>query len=201
MDAAQSRPAAQQDRAVIDQAIRHHATTGLLFSANTIRPMLPVVSGSIIGARFLAASKSGQIEAIGSVMASHRRGHGRRLVLWRGTAPAHSHANGQTPGPTPSPTPERPRPVTDASARSDASSGPTSLETKAARLLTRGKVRVWQADTEGRIVAHVAGDTSRYTVRRSAAGRWVCNCHAASFGGACSHVAAVAMIAEARAAA
>jgi hypothetical protein len=84
MIAAESRPGADWDRAVIDRLIGHHAASGEPFSVNHIRPLLPAVAGPLIGARFRAAASRGEIELIGTVLASHEAGHCRRVGLWRG---------------------------------------------------------------------------------------------------------------------
>jgi hypothetical protein len=83
MAAAESRRAAEQDKAVIDAAIEYLAGTGEEFSANDVRPLLPSVAGSLIGTRFLAASRSGLIERAGTTQADHEEGHARLLSTWR----------------------------------------------------------------------------------------------------------------------
>src|SRR5262249_3543980 len=65
MAAAEASRHAVVDRALIDAAIRAEAATGQPFSANSIRSRLPGVAGSLVGARFLAAARRGQIERIG----------------------------------------------------------------------------------------------------------------------------------------
>lgn len=85
MAEAEARRAADQDRAVIDQAITHLAALGRPFSANQVRELLPVVSPALVGARFLAAARDGLIKAVGVTQASHTAGHGRLLRVWRGT--------------------------------------------------------------------------------------------------------------------
>lgn len=52
------------DRQVIDQAIRVYAETGMEFSANDLRYLLPDVRRPLIGARFLAARKRGVIAPV-----------------------------------------------------------------------------------------------------------------------------------------
>jgi len=81
---AESAQGAEWDRHVIDQAIMHYARTGLEFSANDLRGLLPAVAGSMIGARFLAAARAGTIVRAGATHASHRAGHARLLSTWRG---------------------------------------------------------------------------------------------------------------------
>lgn len=85
MERAESASHAPVDRAIIDQAIDWFATTGDEFSANDIREVLPDVSGALIGSRFLAASKRGQIVRVGDTLATHKAGHARRISTWRHT--------------------------------------------------------------------------------------------------------------------
>ena len=82
MAIAETALAAEQDRLVIDNAIAHFAALGDEFSANDVRRVLPAVSGALIGSRFLAASKRGQIERTGSTLADHEQGHARRVSTW-----------------------------------------------------------------------------------------------------------------------
>src|SRR5262249_41743884 len=90
-DAAMSRAldsqAADQDRGVIDQAIRHLARQGQPFSANDVRKLLPAVEPSLIGNRFMAAARRGLIEQCGTTQATHEAGHARLLRVWRGRQP------------------------------------------------------------------------------------------------------------------
>lgn len=72
-----------QDRAVIDQAIRVIGEQRGHVSANDVRDLLPGVRPSLIGSRFLAASKRGELTEDGTVRATHAAGHARRLVRWR----------------------------------------------------------------------------------------------------------------------
>jgi hypothetical protein len=83
MAAAEAGRGADWDRKVIDRAIAHLAATRQEFSANEVRELLPVVSGALIGSRFMAAYRRGDIERIGDVFATHAEGHGRRISLWR----------------------------------------------------------------------------------------------------------------------
>lgn len=69
-------------RRVVDQAIRAAAQTLQTFSANDVRELLPAERSGLIGARFLAAAKRGEIVRIGYVPASHAAGHGRPIALW-----------------------------------------------------------------------------------------------------------------------
>jgi uncharacterized Zn finger protein len=73
-----------------------------------------------------------------------------------------------------------------------------AIQSKAAHLLTTGRVTVVQADdTTGIFAASVLGDHDTYTVWRGGPGdRWWCMCPASLFRGeACSHAAAVALVA------
>lgn len=65
------------------------------------------------------------------------------------------------------------------------------------RILSRARGLLWQAvvrvlsvDDYGRVVAEVGS----YRVRRTAGGRWSCECAAATFGQHCSHVEAVRLV-------
>lgn len=194
------RPAAGQDRQVIDQAIRHLAGTGRDFSAADLRELLPAVAGSLIGARILAAARGGRIERVGSTTTRHAKGHARRISIWRGTGAL-------------SLTMPRPaaRPSSDPPSPSDPQGGVNSAATpsherpraarettdqKAARLLTEGRVTVERADDDtGLLLAGVVGDHGRHRVIRQPTGRWSCNCEAGSYGRDCSHVAAVQLVA------
>lgn len=71
-----------QDRKVIDQAIRAVAQSGKPFSANDIRPVLPRVRAALIGARFLAASKRGEIRKVGFVQSTDPGTHAHPVALW-----------------------------------------------------------------------------------------------------------------------
>lgn len=83
MAAAESASRADHDRAIIDQAIRTIGTTHDTFSSNDIRNYLPDVAPPLIGARFLAAARRGDIERVGDTLASHKAGHARRISTWR----------------------------------------------------------------------------------------------------------------------
>lgn len=72
-----------QDRAVIDQAIRVVADRGRPFSANDVRPLLPPgIRPALIGARFLAASKRRQIRKLGWVPSTDPGTHAHPVALW-----------------------------------------------------------------------------------------------------------------------
>jgi hypothetical protein len=71
-----------------------------------------------------------------------------------------------------------------------------AVETKAAVLLTSGRVHVrW---TDGvRVVAEVHGDSGWHEVRRLPSGRWTCTCPAhARWSSPCSHREAVKLVTE-----
>ena len=72
-----------QDRAVIDQGLRAMCERGRPFSINDLRPLLPVVRMSLIGARFLAAAKRGEIFKVGYVASAEPTAHCRPVALWR----------------------------------------------------------------------------------------------------------------------
>lgn len=72
-----------QDRAVIDQALAAMIERGRAFSANDLRDLLPVVRKSLVGARFLAAAKRGEIIRVGYVPSSEPTDHCRPIALWR----------------------------------------------------------------------------------------------------------------------
>lgn len=72
-----------QDRAVIDQAIRAVAERGEPFSANDVRPLLPPgIRPALVGARFLAASKRRQIVKVGWVPSTDPGTHAHPVALW-----------------------------------------------------------------------------------------------------------------------
>ena len=95
MALAEDGQSAEQDRYVIDNAIRHFAGLGDEFSSNDVRRVLPVVSGSLIGSRFLAAHKRGEIERVGDELADHEAGHARRISVWRKATGSKPIANGK----------------------------------------------------------------------------------------------------------
>lgn len=63
-------PADEWDRRVIDQAIRAFARQGQPFSANDIRPLLPVVRVCLISRRFIVARRDGILEWTGTITPS-----------------------------------------------------------------------------------------------------------------------------------
>lgn len=77
---------ASWDRATIDQTVKHLASTGWVWTVDDLRELLPTVAGSPLGARILAAAKTGLIERTGSTTTRHPEGHARRVSTWRGTA-------------------------------------------------------------------------------------------------------------------
>ena len=79
---AEAGQSAEQDRLVIDRVIRHLADLGEPFSVNDARELLPPVAGSMIGARFNAASGRGDIVRVGDTLAEHEAGHARRVGMW-----------------------------------------------------------------------------------------------------------------------
>jgi uncharacterized Zn finger protein len=175
MKAALDRPAAGWDAKVVDHVIRHLASSGKPFSVNDAKPLLPAVSGSIIGARFYAAARSGRIERIGDTHAAHAVGHRRRVGLWRTTAST------------------QPSMVPPAREPDDERQAAEAVAGKAARLLAAGRVRVLEV-RDGWVRATVAGDTGEHAVRRTPAGHWACSCSAGTHGRTCSHTSAVALV-------
>lgn len=74
-----------QDVAVVDQAILAVAARGRSFSANDVRPLLPVLrSRNLIGARFTALRKAKLIVRVkGSYVPSTDPGtHGHPIAVW-----------------------------------------------------------------------------------------------------------------------
>ncbi|GAA1466294.1 hypothetical protein GCM10009603_50300 [Nocardiopsis exhalans] len=73
------------DSAVIDQAIRFFASSGEAFSANDVRPLLPVVRRPAIGARFMAASRRGEIRRVDWTPSTDPGTHAHPIGVWVGT--------------------------------------------------------------------------------------------------------------------
>lgn len=70
-------------RSVIDQAITATALQGRPFSANDVRPLLPPgIRPALVGARFLAASKRGQIRKVGWVASTDPGTHAHPVAQW-----------------------------------------------------------------------------------------------------------------------
>jgi hypothetical protein len=191
MAAAEDRPAAGQDRAVIRQAIEHCARLGAPFSADTVRPLLPEVSGALIGAGFMAASRAGLIEQVGTTQVRHAAGHARLVKVWRGTGRTRT-VTGKQPQSRTRSTRREPNASTGLTAPRTASG--RSRTGKATVLLTAGRVHVIRADEDGRAVVQVDGDHATYTARRTAGGRWSCDCPAGRYGSECSHLAAAQLV-------
>jgi hypothetical protein len=189
--AAEARPGADWDRAVIDQAIEHHAQLGAPFSANTIRPWLPEVAGPLIGAAFVRASRRGLIVKLGTTASTDPGTHAHHVGLWCGTRSTRS-VSAEQPRTRPGGTGNVPNASTGLTAPRSASS--RSRTGKATDLLTAGRVHVIRADEDGRTVVQVDGDHGTYTARRTAGGRWSCNCPAGRYGSECSHLAAAQLI-------
>ena len=72
------------ERSLIDQAIDAFAGTGLPFSANDLRPLLPDVRPSLIGSRFMAASVAGRIRRAGATTSTKKNTHSKDVALWVG---------------------------------------------------------------------------------------------------------------------
>ncbi len=71
------------DRAVIDQGIATLNAAGAPWSANDLRPLLPHVRPALIGARFLAAAKRGEMMRTGYVTSTDPSTHARPIALWQ----------------------------------------------------------------------------------------------------------------------
>lgn len=72
----------QWDRSCIDKAIAETAKSGQPFSANDVRPLLGEVRRSLIGARFSAAQKRGDIRHCGYVRSTDPATHAHPVALW-----------------------------------------------------------------------------------------------------------------------
>lgn len=70
-------------RAMVDEEIRRAAATGLVFSANDFRDQLPDDVGPLMGARFLAACKAGQIVHVGYTQSTKASTHAHDVKTWR----------------------------------------------------------------------------------------------------------------------
>lgn len=72
------------DRAAIDQAIARAAATGLTFSANDVRQLLPPgIRAPLVGARFMAASRRGDIVKVGFTPSTDPGTHAHPVAIWR----------------------------------------------------------------------------------------------------------------------
>lgn len=73
------------DKARIDAAILEVARRGSVFSANEVRPLLPesLTEGGVMGGRFGALSKAGDIVHVGYVPSSKSNTHGHDIKTWR----------------------------------------------------------------------------------------------------------------------
>lgn len=72
------------EKSLIDQGIRAFAETGQPFSANDLRPLLPDVRSSLMGARFMAAAKAGRIRRVGLATSTKKNTHGKDVARWVG---------------------------------------------------------------------------------------------------------------------
>jgi hypothetical protein len=73
----------EASREAIDQAIRDMIARGRPFSANDIRPLLPLgIRPALVGARFLAASKRKQIRKVGWITSTDPRTHAHPIAVW-----------------------------------------------------------------------------------------------------------------------
>lgn len=70
-------------RSVIDQALAAVAARGQTFSANDVRPLLPPgIRPALVGARFMAASRRGEIRKVGWVASTDPGTHAHPVALW-----------------------------------------------------------------------------------------------------------------------
>lgn len=77
------------DRRLVDQAIDVFAGTGLPFSANDLRPLLPAMPGQWIGPRFdYAARHRRVITKVGPVASNLPTTHKKDIAEWIGTNPS-----------------------------------------------------------------------------------------------------------------
>lgn len=78
-------PADQWDRRVIRQAIDAFAATGLPFSMNDLRPLMPAVRKSLLAKAFVAAEHAGDIRKVGTTPSTLRSTRGHHINVYRGT--------------------------------------------------------------------------------------------------------------------
>ena len=79
--------APKSDKAAIDEAILRLARLGVPFSANDCRKQFPNVNGSVIGGRFNALGRTGQIRQTGNrVPSTLANTHGHPIHEWIGAA-------------------------------------------------------------------------------------------------------------------
>lgn len=70
-------------RSVIDQALAAVAARGRTFSANDVRPLLPPgIRPALVGARFMAASRRGEIRKVGWVASTDPGTHAHPVAQW-----------------------------------------------------------------------------------------------------------------------
>lgn len=72
------------EKSLIDQAIAAFAGTGMPFSANDLRPLLPDVRTSLMGSRFYAASVRGEIRQVGLATSTKKNTHSKGIAQWIG---------------------------------------------------------------------------------------------------------------------
>lgn len=77
----------ERDRRAIDAAIRQVASDRSSFSANDVRPLLPDgVHAPLVGARFMAASRRGEIRKVGWTASTDPATHAHPIAVWEGAA-------------------------------------------------------------------------------------------------------------------
>jgi hypothetical protein len=76
------------DQKIIDQAIRAFAATGVPFSANNIRPLLPDVNTNRIGREFKRLHEQGELRCVGEEVSEKKTTHGKNIGMWVGSTPS-----------------------------------------------------------------------------------------------------------------
>lgn len=86
--------ASEWDIRLLDQAIAWFAQTGLPFSANDIRPLLPADFNGrgLMGARFSAAYSRREIRPITDRPSNKPNTHNKRIAIWVAAGPEQEEA-------------------------------------------------------------------------------------------------------------
>lgn len=79
---ARTEAADDTDKEIIDDAIEAFNATGLIWSANMLRHLLPNVRQPLIGARIRAAAKAGRIIHVGYTPSDLPSTHAHDIKLW-----------------------------------------------------------------------------------------------------------------------
>lgn len=78
---------AESDREAVDKAIRATARRLHQFSANDVRPHLPVgINSALIGARFMALAQRKEIRKVAQVASTDPGTHGKSVAVWESAA-------------------------------------------------------------------------------------------------------------------